>query len=43
MNPQYEAILSDWQLNPSLPSALFNFNAPPQARKIKMVSLSHKK
>jgi hypothetical protein len=43
MNPQYEAILSDWQLNPSLPAALFTFNVPPGAKKIKMIALSHKK
>ncbi|MFI5193630.1 MAG: DUF2092 domain-containing protein, partial [Chitinophagales bacterium] len=43
MNPQYEAVLSDWQLNPNLPATLFTFNTPPKARKIKMISLSHKK
>lgn len=43
MNPQYEAVLSNWQLNPNLPATLFTFNTPPKARKIKMVSLSHKK
>lgn len=43
MNPQYEAVLSNWQLNPSLPAALFTFNIPPKAKKIKMVSLSRKK
>jgi hypothetical protein len=36
MNPQYEAVLSDWQINPVLPAALFEFMAPPKARKIKM-------
>src|SRR5450432_2836959 len=35
-NPQYEAVLSDWQINPVLPAALFEFMAPPKARKIKM-------
>ena len=43
MNPQYEAVLSDWQLNPSLPAALFTFNVPPGAKKIKMVNVGHKK
>ncbi|HEY2648709.1 MAG TPA: DUF2092 domain-containing protein [Puia sp.] len=36
MNPQYEAVLSDWQINPNLPSSLFEFMAPPKAKKIKM-------
>jgi hypothetical protein len=43
MNPQYEATLSDWQINPSLPEALFTFSAPPKAKKIKMIPLSAKK
>ena len=25
MNPQYEAVLTDWQVNPNLPDALFDF------------------
>jgi hypothetical protein len=36
MNPQYEAVLSDWQINPILPASLFHFMVPPKARKIKM-------
>ena len=36
MNPQYEAVLSDWQINPVLPSAIFEFMVPPKARKIKL-------
>jgi hypothetical protein len=43
MNPQYEATLSDWQINPSLPEAIFSFTPPFKARKIKMVALSAKK
>src|SRR5450755_3462344 len=35
-NPQYEAVMSDWQINPILPAALFEFMAPPKAKKIKM-------
>ncbi|MDR3716179.1 MAG: DUF2092 domain-containing protein [Puia sp.] len=42
-DPQYEAVLSDWQINPSLPPALFEFNPPPKARKIKLATLSVKK
>lgn len=38
MNPQYEATLSNWQVNPNLPDALFDFTAPPKAIKIKMGS-----
>lgn len=43
MNPQYEATLSDWQINPVLPDALFEFKAPPKAKKIKLMPLSTKK
>jgi len=43
MHPQYEATLSDWQVNPSLPDALFTFNVPHRARKVKLVALSAKK
>ncbi len=40
MNPQYEAVLSDWQVNPVLPDALFEFTAPPKAKKVKLAPLS---
>src|SRR3984885_1983341 len=43
MNPQYEPTLSDWQVNPNLPDAIFEFAVPHKARKIKMVPLSAKK
>jgi hypothetical protein len=43
MNPQYEATLSDWQVNPVLPSSLFEFMVPPKARKIKMAKSPVKK
>lgn len=43
MSPQYEATLTDWQVNPVLPDALFEFSAPPRARKVKLMSLSAKK
>jgi len=43
MNPQYEAVLTDWKINPDLPDALFEFSAPPKAKKIKMLSLSERK
>jgi hypothetical protein len=43
MNPQYEATLSDWQINPVLPTALFEFMVPPKAKKIKMAKSPVKK
>jgi hypothetical protein len=43
MNPQYEATLSDWQINPVLPTALFDFMVPPKAKKIKMAKSPVKK
>ncbi len=43
MSPQYEAVLTDWKVNPDLPDALFDFKAPPQAKKIKLMPLMAKK
>jgi hypothetical protein len=43
MNPQYEATLSEWQINPVLPPALFEFMVPPKAKKIKMAKSPVKK
>lgn len=43
MHPQYEATLSDWQINPSLPDALFSFTVPHRARKVKLMPLTVKK
>ncbi len=37
-NTQYSATFSDWQVNPDLPSAMFNFTPPPKARKIKILA-----
>ena len=39
MSPQYEAVLSDWQVNPVLPASLFQFIAPPKATKIKLMPM----
>jgi hypothetical protein len=36
MDPQYEAVLSGWQVNPNLPPAIFEFLAPPKAKKVKL-------
>jgi hypothetical protein len=42
MSPQFEATYCDWQINPVLPASIFEFNAPPGARKIKLTPLSEK-
>jgi hypothetical protein len=42
MSPQYEAMLSNWQVNPELPDALFSFTVPHKARKVKLVPLGAK-
>jgi hypothetical protein len=38
MNPQCEATFTNWQINPSLPDAMFEFTAPPKAKKIKLAA-----
>lgn len=43
MSPQYEAVLSDWQVNPNLPDALFEFAIPHKASKVKLMPASTKK
>ena len=40
MNPQYEAVLTDWQVNPNLPDALFTFTIPHRAQRVKLVPLA---
>ena len=42
LNPQYEAVMN-WQVNPTLPDALFEFSAPPRAKKIRLAALTAKK
>lgn len=42
LNPQYEAELSDWQVNPNLPDAIFEFTPPVMAKKVRMVPLKKK-
>jgi len=42
MNPQYEAVYSDWEINPVLPNSIFEFKAPANAKKIKLTPLSAK-
>jgi hypothetical protein len=46
MDPQYEAVLTDWQVNPPLPDAIFQFTVPNKARRVRLMPLSaqaHKK
>jgi hypothetical protein len=43
MTPQYEAVLSDWQVNPNLPDAMFEFSPPHLAKRIKLVPVNTKK
>jgi hypothetical protein len=33
-NPQYEGVISDWEVNPALPDAMFEFKVPPGSKKI---------
>jgi len=40
--PQYEATFSDWQINPELPAAIFDFVPPRSAVPIKLVSKTGK-
>ncbi|HMS65306.1 MAG TPA: DUF2092 domain-containing protein [Ignavibacteria bacterium] len=34
-SPQYEAIFSDWNINPELADSMFDFTVPPKAMKVK--------
>ncbi len=43
MDPQYEAVLSNWQVNPDLPDAIFQFTPPVKSKKVRMVPLKNKK
>ena len=43
MNPQYEAVLSNWQVNPNLPDAIFQFTPPVRSKQVRMVPLKNKK
>jgi hypothetical protein len=37
-NPQYLGVFADWNINPKLPSAMFDFLPPPGASKVRMMS-----
>lgn len=39
---RYEAIFSDWQINPALPSAMFEFALPPGAHQVSILSRKSK-
>jgi len=43
MDPQYEAVLSNWQVNPNLPDAIFQFTPPVRSKQVRMVPLKNKK
>jgi hypothetical protein len=40
--PQYMSSFSDWEINPKLPEAIFEFNPPPGATLIRILSKSDK-
>jgi hypothetical protein len=40
--PRYEATFSDWQINPALPAAIFEFVPPPAAAPIRLVPKTKK-
>ena len=42
MNPQYEAVLSNWQVNPNLPDAIFQFTPPVKSKQVRMMPLKNK-
>lgn len=35
---QYEATFSNWELNPEIPTSVFNFSPPPKARRISILA-----
>ena len=37
-NQQYETTFSNWQINPELPNAMFEFSPPPDANRLKLVA-----
>lgn len=40
--PQYLALFSDWQINPQLPDAMFDFQPPPDATPVRMMARKNK-
>lgn len=41
-SPQYEATFSQWQINPDLPSSIFNFIPPPGAARVRIMKKNEK-
>jgi hypothetical protein len=41
-NPQYLALFSEWQINPQLPVAMFDFMPPPEASLVRIISKTDK-
>lgn len=41
-SPQYQATFSDWQINPVLPTSIFDFLPPPGAKQVRIISKSEK-
>ena len=39
---QYEATFSNWQINPVLPSSMFEFLPPPKAREVRIIPKTNK-
>jgi len=40
--PQYVASFSDWQINPALPNAMFDFLPPPNASQVRIMAKNEK-
>ena len=41
-SPQYQGLFSEWQINPNLPVAMFDFQAPPGSTVVRMISKNGK-
>ena len=41
-SPQYQAVFSEWMINPDLPASMFNFMPPPNARQIRIMANDEK-
>jgi hypothetical protein len=41
-NPQFEAVFSNWQINPNLPDAMFNFSPPAGAFPVRFIAKNEK-
>jgi len=41
-HPQYDCTFTDWQVNPDLPNAMFNFVPPPGTHEVRLMSTDQK-